>query len=67
MTLCTFGWYSAKPFEIVQVDLKFIRDHKTLSREQIIHLDQCDIPNYQCSALDVNSRFKLIPYSREKS
>jgi len=60
-------WYSAKPFEIVQVDLKYIRDHKALSREQILHLDRYDIPNYQWGALDVNSRFKLIAYSREKS
>ena len=60
-------WYSARPFEIVQVDLKYIRDHKALSREQIIHLDRYDIPNYQWGALDVNSRFKLIAYSREKS
>jgi putative transposase len=60
-------WYSAKPFEIVQVDLKYIRDHKALTREQIIHLDRYDIPNYQWSALDVCSRFKLIAYSREKS
>lgn len=41
------NWYEAKPFEIVQVDLKYIRDHKALSREQIIHLDRYDIPNYQ--------------------
>jgi transposase len=60
-------WYSAKPFEIVQVDLKHIRDHKALSKRQIIHLDQYQVPNYQWSALDVNSRFKLIGYSREKS
>ena len=60
-------WYSAKPFEIVQIDLKYIRDHKALTKEQIIHLDRYDIPNYQWSALDVNSRFKLIAYSREKS
>ncbi len=60
-------WYSAKPFEIVQVDLKYIRDHKALTREQIMHLDRYDIPNYQRGALDVNSRFKLIAYSREKS
>jgi len=60
-------WYSAKPFEIVQMDLKHIRDRKALSQEQIIHLDRYDIPNYQWSALDVNSRFKLIGYSREKS
>ena len=60
-------WYSAKPFEIVQVDLKYIRDHKALTREQIIHLDRYNIPNYQWSALDVCSRFKLIGYSREKS
>jgi len=60
-------WYSAKPFEIVQMDIKFIRDQKALSRKQIIHLDQYDIPNYQWGAMDVNSRFKLIAYSREKS
>ncbi|TLN17672.1 hypothetical protein FDZ71_06150 [bacterium] len=60
-------WYSARPFEIVQVDLKYIRDHKALTREQIIHLDRHDIPNYQWSALDVCSRFKMIGYSREKS
>ncbi len=60
-------WYSAKPFEIVQVDLKFIRDQKALTKEQIIHLDRFDIPNYQWGALDVNSRFKLIAYSREKT
>ena len=60
-------WYSAKPFEIVQIDLKYIRDHKALSNAQIMHLDKYDIPNYQWSAMDVNSRFKLIGYSREKS
>lgn len=43
------------------------RDQKALTKEQIVHLDQCHIPNYQWSALDVNSRFKLIAYSREKS
>ena len=60
-------WYSAKPFEIVRMDVKHIRDQKALSREQIIHLDAYDIPNYQWSALDVTSRFKLIGYSREKT
>ncbi|OQB24026.1 MAG: hypothetical protein BWY10_02644 [Chloroflexi bacterium ADurb.Bin180] len=29
-------WYSARPFEIVQMDLKFIRDRKALSRAQIV-------------------------------
>jgi transposase len=60
-------WYAAKPFEIVQMDIKHIRDHKALSKEQIVHLDRYQIPNYQWGALDVNSRFKLIGYSREKS
>ena len=60
-------WYSAKPFEIVQMDIKHIRDHKALSKEQMIHLDRYQIPNYQWGALEVNSRFKLIGYSREKS
>jgi hypothetical protein len=60
-------WYSAKPFEIVQVDLKYIRDQKALSKEQIAHLDKHGIPNFQWAALDVNSRFKLIAYSRERS
>jgi len=60
-------WYHAEPFEIVQVDVKYIRDQKALSKQQIIHLDRCAIPNYQWGALDVNSRFKLIAYSREKT
>jgi len=60
-------WYSAKPFEIVQMDIKYIRDQKALTKQQIIHLDHFAIPNYQWGALDVNSRFKLIAYSREKS
>ena len=60
-------WYSAKPFEIVQIDLKHIRDQKALTKAQIMHLDKHNIPNYQWSALDVNSRFKMIAYSREKS
>jgi len=60
-------WYSAKPFEIVQIDLKHIRDHKALSKAQMIHLDHYDTPNYQWSAMDVNSRFKMIAYSRGKS
>jgi transposase len=60
-------WYSAKPFEIVQIDLKYIRDQKALSQEQIIHLDKFEVPKYQWGAIDVNSRFKLIGYSREKT
>ena len=49
-------WYSAKPFEIVQIDIKEIRDQKALSKAQIVHLDQFEIPNYQWGAIDVNSR-----------
>jgi transposase len=60
-------WYSAKPFEIVQIDIKEIRDRKALSEAQIVHLDRFAIPNYQWGAIDVNSRFKLIAYSREKT
>jgi transposase len=60
-------WYSAKPFEIVQIDLKQIRDQKALTHEQLVHLDKYHIPNYQWGALDVTSRFKLIGYSREKT
>ena len=60
-------WYNAKPFEIVQIDLKHIIDQKALTMEQIIHIQQKDLPLYQWGAIDVNSRFKLIAYSQEKS
>jgi transposase-like protein len=60
-------WYSAKPFEVVQIDLKYIRDQKALTKQQIAHLDRQGIPNFQWAALDVNSRFKLIAFSRERS
>jgi len=33
----------------------------------MVHLDKFDIPNYQWGAIDVNSRFKLIAYSKEKT
>jgi hypothetical protein len=49
------------------MDIKHIRDHKALTKEQIIHLDRYQIPNYQWGALDVNTRFKIISYSRDKS
>ncbi len=60
-------WYNAKPFEVVQIDLKHIIDQKALSMEQITHIQTRDLPLYQWGALDVNSRFKLIAYSKEKS
>ncbi len=60
-------WYSAKPFEIVQVDLKYIVDQKALSPEQITHIYAHNLPLFQWGALDVNSRFKLIAYSKERT
>lgn len=60
-------WYQAKPFEIVQIDLKHIIDQKALNMEQISHIKATDLPLYQWGAIDVNSRFKLIAYSSEKS
>jgi transposase InsO family protein len=60
-------WYSAKPFEIVQIDLKYIIDKKALSQEQIDHIFTFDLPMFQWSAIDVNSRFKLIGYSKERN
>lgn len=60
-------WYAAKPFEIIQMDLKYIRDHKAHSRDQIAHRDRYGIPNFQWGALDVTSRFKLLAYSQERT
>jgi transposase len=60
-------WYSAKPFEIVQIDLKYVVDQKALSLAQIEHIHAHQLPIYQWSAMDVNSRFKLIAYSDQKS
>jgi transposase len=60
-------WYSAKAFEVVQVDLKYIIDQKALSPSQITHIIKHDLPLYQWGAIDVNSRFKLTAYSKEKT
>jgi len=60
-------WYNAKPFEVVQIDLKYIIDKKALSQQQIEHIFTFDLPMFQWSAIDVNSRFKLIGYSKEKT
>ena len=60
-------WYTAKAFEIVQIDLKYIVDQKALSMEQIQHVYSQKLPLYQWTAIDVNSRFRLMAYSYEKS
>lgn len=60
-------WYTAKAFEVVQIDLKYVVDQKALSMDQIKHIHSHNLPLYQWGALDVNSRFKLIAYSDEKS
>jgi len=60
-------WYAAKPFEVVQIDLKYVVDQKALFMNQINHIHAHHLPIYQWGALDVNSRFKLIAYSDEKS
>ena len=60
-------WYTAKPFEVVQIDLKYVVDQKALSMAQIDHIYAHKLPIYQWGAIDVNSRFKLIAYSDEKS
>lgn len=52
-------WYSAKPFVIVQMNLKHFRDQKALTKAQIMHLDQHNIPNYQWSAIDENIRYTI--------
>jgi len=52
-------WYSAKPFVIVQMNLKHFRDQKALTKAQIIHLDQHNIPNYQWSAIEENIRYTI--------
>jgi transposase-like protein len=60
-------WYTARPFEVVQIDLKYIVDQKALSSDQINHIQAHKLPIYQWGAIDVNSRFKLIAYSDQKS
>mgnify|MGYP003756109787 CR=1 FL=1 len=60
-------WYQAKAFEIVQIDLKYVVDQKALTMEQIRHFHNKQFPLYQWTAVDVNSRFKLMAYSYQKS
>ena len=60
-------WYQAKAFEIVQIDLKYVVDQKALSMEQIRHHHSNQFPLYQLTPIDVNSRFKLMAYSYQKS
>lgn len=60
-------WYQAKAFELVQIDLKYVVDQKALTLEQIQHFHTKQFPLYQWTAVDVNSRFKLMAYSYQKS
>lgn len=60
-------WYSAKAFEVVQIDLKYIVDQKALSMQQIQHVYSHKLPLFQWTAIDVNSRFRLLAYSYERT
>jgi transposase len=60
-------WYKAGVFEIVQIDLKCIKDVKALGQQHCDKIDNLNLYRYQWGALDVKSRFKLISYSREKT
>jgi len=57
-------WYSAKPFQVVQVDFKFIRNRKALAAEQIIHLDYYGIPWQIFFAIMSADKFKDMTSSQ---
>ena len=58
-------WYCIVPLEIIQVDLKHMRDQKALSKEQIMHLDKYSIPNYQWLVLVFMGYFMVAISWRE--
>ena len=66
-TIDDLDWYSAKAFEVVQIDLKYIVDQKALSMQQIQHVYSHKLPLFQWTAIDVNSRFRLLAYSYERT
>ena len=56
-----------EPLQFFQVDLKEIRDKKTLPRDVYEHIGRKDLPLYQWTAIDVRTRVRFIGYSYEKS
>lgn len=58
-----YVWEDLKPLQDWQVDVKDVRDSKTLPPEVYRHLLRERLPRYQWTALEVKCRVKFLAYS----
>ncbi len=59
-------WYTAKPFEVVQIDLKYVVDQKALSMDQINHIYAHKLPIYQWGAIGCQLQVQAYCLFRRK-
>jgi len=60
-----YDWPNLQPLEHWQIDVKDVKDSKTLPREVYEHLIRQRLPRYQFTAIDVKTRIKFLCYSQE--
>lgn len=60
-----WAWEQQKPFSLVQVDVKDIRDAKTLGPERVSHLQRFRLPRYQWTCLEGRTRLRFLAFSHQ--
>jgi len=62
-----WAWDTGEPFVHAQVDVKDVRDKKTLGTRRTTHLGRCGLYRYQWTFIESKSRMRLLAYSRSNN
>jgi len=62
-----YDWDKIYPLQHFQIDLKVIRDQKSLPWATYQHIQKYRLPPYQWTAIDPYTKTKFLAYSYEKS
>jgi len=62
-----YDWDKIYPLQHFQIDLKVIRDKKSLPWATYQHIQRYKLPPYQWTAIDPYTKTKFLAYSYEKS
>ncbi len=66
-SLSYYNWDKIYPLQHFQIDLKVIRDQKSLPWATYQHIQKYRLPPYQWTAIDPYTKTKFLAYSYEKS
>ena len=58
-----YDYYNLQPFQEIQIDTKYIRDKRTLTKEGYQNIITHNLPLFQWTAIDAATRIKFVAFS----